>query len=313
MYTDLLGMLTIVVSYFVYFVACGKFFEKFFHSSTKRGLLFVWVSFGISVLLLLALITVALPPILYSALDLLFFICAVMVIYNAPKSKKLFGAILMAGLRIMVFNLCLCLFACAGLLFYNYGGVQNYAVSNVEGYYIVFLSISAVSVLIYILSKRFCAQLSEKTNSWYLTAAVPLFAYWCILQLALWGAKNGIMFASGGLMGFYYNLSAKYTAIAVLSAICLTAVWSYIYGMVKTSEEQEKAAGYKACARAFSPINDEYKNGVAKAQYEKPSGSSCRAVSRKRFEYNRRLFKQYSGCDGATGKHSGIRLLNIEE
>lgn len=97
-----------------------------------------------------------------------------------------------------------------------------------------------------------------KPKKWYAILAVPLLVITVVIDVAAWGASNGIMVRSGGNMGLYYDEIASHAEFMVLALLSMSAAGVYVFGMNRIYLEQEKSDRYHSQIAVYKMLTEQY-------------------------------------------------------
>lgn len=92
----------------------------------------------------------------------------------------------------------------------------------------------------------------------YAVLAMPLLAATLVVDVANWGASHGVMVRSGGNMGLYYDQIFSHTEFLILTALSMTAIGFYLFGLDRIYLEQRKSSQYHARIAAYQMLEEQY-------------------------------------------------------
>lgn len=246
--------------------------------SHKNGWLFFLLSFVVYLLIETANQSVSGPYILYCMLNQIVFAGLVLVLFPADRERKVLAASMLLAVRAMVTLFCESGLSCV-LLFWRHlaDKVSQPLLREWENALICCFSFAAAVCVLYWLSKRvapiFFGGTEEGTGGnfprsrknfprsrkWYITVAVPLLVLVLMLDVAEWGASNGIMIRSeGGRMGLYYDQIFSHVQVCVQTLLSMCAAGFYVFGMERIVEEQRRSFHYHAQAAVYKMMAEQY-------------------------------------------------------
>ncbi len=239
--------------------------------SHKNGWLFFFLSFVVFLLMETANQIVPGPYILYCMLNQVVFAGLVLALFPAERERKVLAASMLLAVRAMVIPFCESGLSFV-LLFWRHLADKDSQplLREWENALICCFSFAAAVCVLYWLSKRvapiFFGGTEEGTGGnfprsrkWYITVAVPLLVLVLMLDVAEWGASNGIMIRSeGGRMGLYYDQIFSHVQVCVQTLLSMCAAGVYVFGMERIVEEQRKSFHYHAQAAVYKMMAEQY-------------------------------------------------------
>lgn len=233
--------------------------------------------------------------ILYSMLNHIIFIGLVLVLFRADREKKVLAASMLLVVRTLVVSFCESGLSCLALfLRHTITKVPEPFLHEREGILILCVSSAAAVWALCLVSKRAApifsskmgkfssktgefsrkigkfswqagkfsgrsAKFSSRSGKWYIVLAVPLFLIVAVVDVANWGASNGIMIRSGGRMGLYYDQMFSHAEICVLTLLSMFAAGFYVFGMVRIDLEQRKSSRYHSQIAVYQMMAEQYR------------------------------------------------------
>lgn len=247
--------------------------------------MFFLLSFVVYLLIETANQSVPGPYILYCMLNQIVFAGLVMALFPADRERKVLAASMLLAVRAMVTLFCESGLSCV-LLFWRHlaDKVSQPLLREWENALICCFSFAAAVCVLYGLSKRvapiFFGEIEEysrgdfpksgnnfprsrknfpRSRKWYITVAVPLLVLVLMLDVAEWGASNGIMIRSeGGRMGLYYDQIFSHVQVCVQTLLSMCAAGFYVFGMERIVEEQRRSFHYHAQAAVYKMMAEQY-------------------------------------------------------
>ena len=237
-----------------------------FHKS-KGQWLFFFLSFVSYLLIEAANQSVPGPYILYCMLNQLVFAVLVLALFPADRGRKMLAVSMLLAVRAMVIPFCDSGLSCV-LLFWRHSAamVSQPLLSEWENTLICCFSFAVAVCVIDWLSKRVSPIFFKggqrnipKSQKWYITWAVPLLVLVVMLDVAEWGASNGIMIRSGGgRMGLYYDQIFSHAQVCVQTFLSMLAAGFYMFGLERIDEEQQRSFHYHAQAAVYKMMAEQY-------------------------------------------------------
>ena len=252
-------MLTAIVLWVCYTWAINKFCKKHFETTIIREISFILLLFTAMLIVNMIYTHYFIPHIIYTLLTHIIIIGLVLLFFRADPGKKILAASVLIAIITMLGNFCdslLCFLALCML--HTIKGIPEPFLSDWHGYLITCIHIAAVILTIYGISERFESVFYGKTRQWYITAALPLLVLTTVIDIANWGASNGIMVISRESMGLYYDQLFSHAEIGTLAALTMSAAGFYLFGMNRIDLEQRKSSQYQAQIAAYKTLDEQY-------------------------------------------------------
>lgn len=200
------------------------------------------------------------PAVLLTLLHHILLIGLVLSLYRDSAEKKVFVASALITVTTLVENFCVSLFSCAALFWrHRVQGIAIPVLGEKDGRIIACAGLAITIVSISCVSKYFSAVLYGKSKRQYLLLTFPLLAATLMIDVANWGAGNGILVRSGGSMSLYYDQLFSHTEFCVLTALSMCGTGFYIFGMNRIYLEQEKNNRYHLQIAAYEMLEEQYR------------------------------------------------------
>lgn len=260
MIQDFAGIFVKLLCYLGYIYVAEKFCKEYLEISQINEKLFVIFNFCGGVLMYAVSKCYSIPNIALALLNHTFFIGLILLLFRKNTEKKILVASILITITTLVENFCTSFFSCFMLLWLH--TVKNIAVPLLgegETNLIVFLSLSVTILVIYWGAKYFTSVFYCKTGKWYIILAIPLLAITAVIDVANWGASNGILVRSGGDMGLYYDQIFSYVEFCVLTALSIFGACFFVFGMNKIYLEQRKSNQYHFQIAAYKMLEEQYR------------------------------------------------------
>lgn len=257
--SDFAVILSMLLCYLGYAWAANKFCKKYLKISKRNELLFFVFLLSGSALLNLWNERHLIPYIISALLSHLFVMGLVLLLFQGDRRKKLLAAAILVAVTKLTGNFCESFLSCAALLLLR--TVKNTEVSFLNEWEICFIVCirCAMQMLVLVwMSKHPVSVYGGETTKWYAVPAVPLLAVTAVIDVADWGASNGIFVRSGETMEFYYNQLFSYAGMCVLTALSMLAVGCYLFGMDRIYLEQKKIGRYETQLAAYKMLWEHY-------------------------------------------------------
>lgn len=242
-----------------YLCMADKFCKKCLGASKKNELLFVILSFGGYLALTLANRSYAGAYILCATLYNILFLGLVLLFFQSGREKRVLAASVLMMVVRMAGNFCESLLSCLVLFFrHMFSGNAEPFIGGWESGTIVCVCYCFIIYAVNWLSGRLAPVFDGKPGKWYTALAIPLIALVTVFDIAAWGACHGIMVRSGGSMGTYYDQIFSHAEFMFLSLLSMAAAGSYVFGMHRIYEEQEKNSRYHSRIAVYKMLTEQY-------------------------------------------------------
>ncbi len=256
---DYADILMIAPFYLGYLWMADKFCKKYLETSKRNELLFVISYFCGWLLMEIVNRCYHVPYIFHVLLSHIFFMGLVLLLFQADVEKKILAASLLMLITILVKNFCGSFLSCLFLLFlHTVKKIPEPFLGGKVDYLISCASLLVVISAIYWMSKHLMSVFYGKTGKWYVTLSIPLLMFIAVLDVAGWGASNGIMVRSGGNMGVYYDQVFSHAEFLVLTALSMFAIGFYVFGMERIYLEQKKSSQYHLQIAIYKMLEEHY-------------------------------------------------------
>ena len=252
-------MLTSIILWACYTWAINKFCKKYFEITDVIEKLFIFLLFTTLLIADMIHIHYFIPHIFYALLSHIIIIGLVLLFFRADSGKKILAASVLIAIITMLGNFCDSLMCFLTLyMLHTIQGIPEPFLSDWHGYLITCIHIAAVTLTICGSAGRFESVFSGKTRQWYITAALPLLILITIIDVANWGASNGIMVISRESMGLYYDQLFSHAEIGTLAALAMFAAGFYLFGINRIDFEQRKSSQYQAQIVAYKMLDEQH-------------------------------------------------------
>ncbi len=256
---DFAGVFIGIVCYFAYLCTAVKFAKSYLEISWINEILFFAFFFGGKALIGAAGGNGTVWEIFPVLLGQMLFLGLVVLLFRGGAQKKiLIGSVLLA-VTTMVENFSVSVFS-ALLLWWMHTVKQlpSPVLDGQSGSLAVCLGMVAVILAVSGMSKHGIAILNNGTGKWQTMLSVPLLVLTAVIDVANWGASNGILVRSGGNMGLYYDQMFGYAEFCVLTALSMFAAGFYVLGMNSIYLEQRKNSQYQSQIDAYRMLKEQY-------------------------------------------------------
>ncbi len=254
---DIIGLFIMTLCYACAAITfCKRYFEI---SQISKALFFVFYICGI-ILIDYASTYKAIPSIIFSLLIHLFFICLIAFLFQGTVEKKVMAASVLIAITTLAQNFSES-FLSALMLFWLHvaKNISIPILGEREANYIHWISFIIVILAISFLSKHDLAIFYSNTRKWHMALAVPPFAITMVIDVANWGASNGILVRSGGNMGLYYDQLFSHCEFCILTVLSTFATGFYLFGMNRIYLEQKKSSQYHGQIAAYQMLDEQYR------------------------------------------------------
>lgn len=253
------GIFITILCYFTYIWVVKRFCKEYLEVSKGNEVLFI----------LLFLCGAAFmeginqcdffPAIVLTLSGHILFIGLVLLLFRENTEKKILAASILITITTLVKNFCAAFFSCFALFWlHTVNDVTIPFLEETEAAFIAYSSLIITILGIYRASNYFTSVFYGKTKRWYAILAVPLLAVTMVIDIANWGASNGILVRSGGDMGFYYDQMFSHAEFCVLTGLSMFAAGFYVFGMNRIYLEQKKSSQYHQQIAAYKMLEEQY-------------------------------------------------------
>lgn len=254
-------MMTLIMLWACYTWAINKFCKKHFEITIKREISFILLLFTTLLIVNMIHTLYYIPHIIYALLTHIIIIGLILLFFRADSGKKILAASVLITIITMVGDFCDSLLCFLTLyMMHTVKGIPEPFVDDRCASLITCVHIIAVTLTIYGISERFESVFLGKTRQWYITATLPLLALITVIDVANWGASNGIMVISRESMGLYYDQLFSHAGIGTLAALAMFASGFYLFGMNRIDLEQRKSSQYQAQIAAYKMLDEQYRS-----------------------------------------------------
>ncbi len=257
---DFVGAAAAVLCYAVYVCGVAVFCRRHLRASWFCGQIFGLFFFLGGVLCDCAGRRGAVPNIVATLSYHMLSFVLTLIFFRERTEKKVFTAAVLIAVTTFAENFCVSLFSCLELFYLHEGKrMIDPVLGEWESWCIVCASLMLTTLGIFSFSGYFSTVLCGKTKRWYLTLTIPLLAAVLVVDVANWGAAGGVMVRSGGSMGLYCDQLFSYAGTCVLTALSMSAVGFYVFGMNRIYTEQEKSAQCHMQIAAYRVLEEQYR------------------------------------------------------
>lgn len=259
MIRDFMDIFIIILCYLGYLCMAKKFCKEHLEISQINERLFVIFGFCGGILINAMTKCDAIPNIALTLLNHILFIGLVLLLFRKNTEKKILVVSILITVTTLVVNFCVSFFSCFTLFWLH--TVKNITIpflGKEESNLIICISLVMLILLIHWGAKYLSSVFYCKTKKWYLILAIPLLAVTAVIDVANWGASNGILVRSGGNMGLYYDQIFSHVEFCVLTLLSLLGAGFFIFGMNKIDLEQKKSSQYHLQIAAYKMLEEQY-------------------------------------------------------
>lgn len=238
----------------------GQFCKKYLDISKRKEILFTLVCFISQLFLDVINERFRIPNIAYTLLSHTFYMGLVILLFRADIGKKILASSIFITLGTLLGNFCDS-FLCFTFLFFLHTFKKTAVpfLNEPEMYLTTYITYIIVIWSIYAISKRLISVFRDKPGKWYVVLSISLLAITAVIDIANWGASNGILVRSGGNMGLYYDQLFSHAGICVITALAMYAAGFYVFGMDRIYLEQRKSSQYHAQIAAYNMLEEQYR------------------------------------------------------
>lgn len=256
---DFAGIFIVKLCWLGYIWVIKKFCKDYLEISRVYEWLFVIALFIGGLLLDIMEERYSVPNIFFALLSHLLFMGMVLFLFQGDTEKKILIASILIIITTLAGNFCVSSLSCLVLFWmHTWKNISVPFLADWESNLIIVISLIIEILIIHEMSKYFKSVFYGKTRKWYFLLAIPLFAITMVVDVANWGASNGILLRSGGNMGLYYDQIFSYAEFCVLTVLSMFAAGFYVFGMDKIYREQEKNGRYYSQIAAYKMLEEQY-------------------------------------------------------
>ena len=256
------GFFMFLLCYMWYILSLYRFCEQYLNGFKIDKKIFV--------LLLLVIETAAglsgsvgFPYILSAILHHLLFTGLFLTTVSDTVMKKIFAAFVLIAVRTLAWNFGCSFFSCLVLILQKQ--ITGGQMISIEPRLDVVIGAAAYIPVIMaqnFLRKKMDSVFDSKINSWYLMTSVLLICMVAVVDIANWGAANGIMVVShmGSAAGgnLYYDQIFSHIEICILSVLAACIAGGFVFFMNKVSIEQRQKEWYHSQIHFYKMLNAQY-------------------------------------------------------
>lgn len=258
-FIDYAGILVAVPCYLGYLGMADKFCKKNLGASKKNELLFVISSFVGWLTLNIVNKCFLVPNIFFVMVEHILFMGLVLLFFRESWEKKILAVSMLMIVKTLVTIFSVSLLSCLLLFLRHTMKVSEPFLSEWETGIISGISYCFAIFAVYWLSGHMEPVFCGKCRRWYCLLAFPLIMIVIVVDVALWGASNGIMVRSGGNMGLYYDQMFSHAGFLVLTLLAMAAAGVYVSGMSRIYLEQEKSGRYHSQIAVYKMLTEQYR------------------------------------------------------
>ncbi len=237
-----------------------KFCKNYLESTKRKEFLFVIFLFGGSLLLNIGEVFLEVPYIIFALLCHIFFMGLVLLMFRAEVEKKILAASLLIAALTLAGNFCESFLSCITLfILHTVNNNPSPFLGRIETNLIICMESAIEILLVFWMSKHLISLFCSKTKRWYVILAVPLLAVTAVIEVANWGASNGILVKSGENMGWYYDQIFSHAEICVLAGLSMFASGVYVFGMNRIYLEQRKSGQYYSQIAVYKMLEEQHR------------------------------------------------------
>lgn len=259
MIQNFVGISITILFYFGYICMAKKFCKEYLEISQINEKLFVIFGFCGGMLVNAMSKCYSIPNIVLSLLNHILLIGLVLLLFRRNTEKKILVVSIVITATTLVKDFCTSFFSC--FMLFGLHTVKNITVPFLgkgEINLISCISLTMMILVIYWGAKHLTSVFYCKTGKWYIILAIPLFAITAVIDVANWGASNGILVRSGGNMGLYYDQIFSHIEFCVLTALSMLGAGFFVFGMNKIYLEQKKSDQYYFQIAAYKMLEEQY-------------------------------------------------------
>lgn len=256
---DYLGIILITFGYFIYSCMVKRFCKVYLKISKLNEILFV--CFYLCGIILIDRINkyFANPGIVFDLLDHILFFGLIFLLFRGDGRKKILVASILVAITDLLENFLDSFLSIITLFWlHTVKDIPAPIIESRASEVTTCISLLAMALAVCWPSKHFTSVFYCKTGKWYVTLAIPLLSAALVVDVANWGAGNGILVRSGGNMRLYFDQIFSYTGMCVLTALLMSAVGFYVFGMSRIYLEQEKNSQYHLQVTAYKMLEEQY-------------------------------------------------------
>lgn len=257
---SILNTVCLWACYFGYVCMAEKFCKGYLEISRFNEKLYVGAGFCGGMFIDAVGVRYAVPNMALALFYHIFFIGLTLLLFRGSTEKKILVFSILTTIKTLVENFCTSFFSCLLLVWRH--TVKNIHVPFLEEgeiNLIICISLIITSFVLYRGAKHFTSVIYNKTRRWYMIMSFPLLAVILIVDVANWGASNGIFVRSGGSMGLYYDQIFSHMGFSVLTALSAFGTGCFVFGMNKIYLEQKKSSQYHFQIAAYKMLEEQYR------------------------------------------------------
>lgn len=199
------------------------------------------------------------PHIVYALSHHIFFMGLALLLFRAAPERKILAVSMLMTATTLVGNFCASFLCCVALaLLHTVKNIPEPFLNEWQGCLITGVSFIIEILVICRMAEHPVFVFYGGTKKWHIVLAVPLLAITAVVDVASWGASNGVMVRSGGNMGLYYDQLFSHAEFCVLTGLSMFAAGFYVFGMNRIYLEQRKSSQYHAQIAAYKMLEEQH-------------------------------------------------------
>ncbi len=186
------------------------------------------------------------------------FLGLALLLFGGGTGKKALAVSLFLAAVTLAGNFSMSVFSCLALVWMH--AWEGIPVPILDGWESSLFGIASLVIGIlaaFWAARRAVPSFHGRARGWYAIMAVPLLAATGLVEVANWGASNGILVRSGGNLGLYYDQLFGHAEMGILTAVSMLAAGFYVFGMGRICLEQEKAGQYASQVAAYKMLEEQ--------------------------------------------------------
>ncbi len=188
----------------------------------------------------------------------LMFLGLALLLFGGSKGEKALAVSLFLAAVTLAENFCMSFFSCLALAWlHTWRGILSPVLDGWGTNLMCGASLAIGILAAFWAAGRALPAFHGKAGRYHAVVAVPLFAAVGVMDVANWGAANGILVRSGGNLGPYYDQLFGHAEIGILAAMSMFGAGFYVFGMGRICLEQEKASRYASQVAAYKMLEEQ--------------------------------------------------------
>lgn len=252
-------ILSVILCYCGYICAETRFCKRYLGISKVKGYIFRFVIFAGWIMINIVNNSVYVPYIVMALVNHIFFIVAVLILFQGDIEKKLSVASMLVAVTTLAGGFCESFCSCIILfLMHTAGNIPEPFFSVCETSLVICTRYIVEILIIYCMSKRLISVFHSRIIKWNIVLAIPLLMVLIVSDIADWGASNGILTRAGDDMGIYYNQLFSHAGVCVFKALSMCVVLIYIFGTDMVYLEQRKSSQYYSQIAVYKMLEEQH-------------------------------------------------------